>query len=142
MFGLFESKKKSVPAKILVIDDEPDLVSTIQCRLEWSKFEVVAADNGEEGLEKAANEKPDLILLDIDMPGMNGHEVLDRLRNRRDLRDIPVIMCTALCEAEDIAKASSYDIVDYIAKPFDFSELVEKISNVLANKALSKHRAG
>jgi DNA-binding response OmpR family regulator len=126
MFGLSKSKKKSIPAKILVIDDEPDLVSTIQCRLEWCKFEVI-------------KEKPDLILLDIDMPGMNGHEVLDRLRNRPDLRDIPVIMCTALCEAEDIAKASSYGVMDYIAKPFDFSELVEKISNVLDNKALSEH---
>jgi len=139
MFGLTKSKKNSIPAKILVIDDEPDLVSTIQCRLEWCKFEVVAAGNGEEGLEKAASEKPDLILLDIDMPGMNGHEVLDCLRNRPDLRDIPVIMCTALCEAEDIAKASSYGVRDYIAKPFDFSELVEKISNVLGDKMLSKH---
>ena len=139
MFGLTKSKKNSIPAKILVIDDEPDLVSTIQCRLEWCKFEVVAAGNGEEGLEKAASEKPDLILLDIDMPGMNGHEVLDCLRNRPDLRDIPVIMCTALCEAEDIAKASSYGVRDYIAKPFDFSELVEKISNVLGDKTLSKH---
>ncbi len=142
MFGLSKSKKKSIPAKILVIDDEPDLVSTIQCRLEWSKFEVLAAGNGEEGLEKAANEKPDLILQDIDMPDMNGHEVLDRLRNHPDLRDIPVIMCTALCGAEDIAKASSYDVVDYIAKPFDFAALVDKISNVLGNKALSKHRPG
>ncbi len=142
MFGLSKSKKKSIPAKILVIDDEPDLVSTIQCRLEWCKFQVVTAGNGEDGLEKAASEKPDLILLDIDMPGMNGHEVLDRLRNRPDLRDIPVIMCTALCDAEDIAKASSYGIVDYIAKPFDFSELVEKISIFLGNKSLSEHRAG
>ncbi len=142
MFGLSKSKKKSIPAKILVIDDEPDLVSTIQCRLEWCKFQVVTAGNGEDGLEKAASEKPDLILLDIDMPGMNGHDVLDRLRNCPDLRDIPVIMCTALCEAEDIAKASSYGIVDYIAKPFDFSELVEKISNFLGSKSLSEHRAG
>jgi len=141
MFGLSKSKKKSVPAKILVIDDEPDLVGTIQCRLEWCKFEVVTASNGEEGLEKAAKEKPDLILLDIDMPAMKGHEVLDHLRNRPGLRDIPVIMCTALCGAEDIAKASSYGVADYIAKPFDFAALVEKISNVLGNKALSKHRA-
>jgi len=139
MLGLPKSKKKTIPAKILVIDDEPDLVSTIQCRLEWCKFEVVAAGNGQEGLGKAANEKPDLILLDINMPGMNGHEVLDRLRNCPDLRDIPVIMCTALCEAEDIAKASSYGVADYIAKPFDFSELVEKISNVLGNKVVSEH---
>jgi len=139
MFGLSKSKKKSIPAKILVIDDEPDLVSTIKCRLEWCKFQVVTAGNGEDGLEKAASEKPDLILLDIDMPGMNGHDVLDRLRNCPDLRGIPVIMCTALCEAEDIAKASSYGIVDYIAKPFDFSELVEKISNFLVSKSLSEH---
>ena len=142
MFGLSKSKKKSIPAKILVIDDEPDLVSTIQCRLEWCKFVVATAGNGEDGLKKAAKEKPDLILLDIDMPGMDGHEVLERLRNRPDLRDIPVIMCTALCEAEDIAKASSYGIVDYIAKPFDFSDLVEKISNFLGSKSLSGHRAG
>ena len=139
MFGLFKSKKNSIPAKILVVDDEPDLVSTVQCRLEWSKFKVVTASNGEEGLEKAAGEKPDLILLDIDMPGMNGHEMLSHLRNRPGLKDIPVIMCTALCEAEDIAKASSYGVVDYIAKPFDFSSLIEKISNVLGNKTISKH---
>jgi CheY-like chemotaxis protein len=139
MLGLHKSKKKAMPAKMLVIDDEPDLVSTIQCRLEWCKFEVITAGSGEEALEKAANEKPDLILLDINMPGMDGHEVLNRLRNRPDLRDIPVIMCTALCEAEDIAKASSYGVVDYIAKPFDFSELVEKISNVLGKKVVGEH---
>lgn len=139
MFGLFKSKKNSIPAKILVIDDEPDLVSTVQCRLEWCKFEVVTAGNGQEGLDKAEKEKPDLILLDIDMPGMNGHEMLGHLRNRPEMKDIPVIMCTALCEADDIAKASSYGVVDYIAKPFDFSNLVEKISNVLGNKTVGKH---
>jgi len=139
MLGLSKSKKKTIPAKMLIIDDEPDLVSTMQCRLEWCKFKVVTANSGEEGLEKAANEKPDLILLDIDMPGMNGHEVLDRLRNSPNLRNIPVIMCTALCDPEDIAKASSYGVADYIAKPFDFSELVEKISNVLRNKAVGEH---
>jgi CheY-like chemotaxis protein len=139
MFGLTKSKKKSIAAKILVIDDEPDFVSTVQCRLEWCKFDVVTASNGQEGLEKATSEKPELILLDIDMPGMSGHEVLEHMSNRPDLKGIPVIMCTALCEAEDIAKASSYGVVDYIAKPFDFSELVEKISNVLGIKTLAEH---
>jgi two-component system sensor histidine kinase/response regulator len=138
MFGLTKSKKKSIAAKILVIDDEPDLVSTVQCRLEWCKFDVVTASNGQEGLEKATSEKPELILLDIDMPGMSGHEVLEHMSNRPDLKEIPVIMCTALYEAEDIAKASSYGVVDYIAKPFDFSELVEKISNVLGIKTLGE----
>jgi two-component system sensor histidine kinase/response regulator len=138
MFGLFKSKKNSIPAKILVVDDEPDLVSTVQCRLEWCKFKVVTASNGQEGLEKAASEKPDLILLDIDMPEMNGHEMLSHLRNRPQLKDIPVIMCTAFCEADDIAKASSYGVVDYIAKPFDFSSLVEKISRVLGGKTAAR----
>jgi twitching motility two-component system response regulator PilH len=72
------------------------------------------------------------------MPGMNGHEMLAHLTDRPDLRDIPVIMCTAMCEAEDIAQASSRGVVDYVAKPFDFSELVEKINNVLGKEPPSK----
>ena len=134
MFKFFGSKKNSVATKILVVDDEPDLVSTVRYRLEYCKFEVETASNGEEGLKKAASEKPDLILLDIDMTGMNGHEMLGHLKNSPDLRDIPVIMCTAMCEAEDIAEASSLGVADYVAKPFDFSELVEKINNVLKEK--------
>ena len=134
MFGLFKSKKKPAQAKILVIDDEPDLVSTVQCHLRWCHYEVITATNGKEGLEKAVNEKPDLILLDINMPVMNGHGTLERLRKHTDLKDIPVIMLTALCEAEDIAIVSSYGIADYITKPFDFTELMEKIANALENK--------
>jgi len=131
MFGLFKSKQKSVPAKILVVDDEPDYVSTIQCRLEWCHYKVITATNGKEALEKAINEKPDLILLDTNMPVMNGHEMLERMRKDPILKGIPVIMVTAFCEAKDIATASSYGIKDYFAKPFDFAELMEKIANAL-----------
>jgi len=134
VLGIFKSKKHLDRARILVVDDEPDLVSTIQCRLEWCKCEVITAANGEEGLEKAVNEKPDLILLDTDMPVMNGHEMLERIRKHPDLKDTPVIMCTALCEAQDIARALSYGIADYVTKPFDFTELIEKITNTLENK--------
>lgn len=134
MFGLFKSKKKPTQAKILVVDDEPDLVSTVQCHLGWCHYEVITATNGKEGLEKAVNEKPDLILLDVSMPVMNGHEMLERLRKHPDLKDIPVIMLTALCEADDIAIVSSYGISDYVTKPFDFAELMEKIANALENK--------
>lgn len=134
MLGLFKSKKKLTQAKILVIDDEPDLVSTIQCHLKWYHYEVITATDGKEGLEKAVNEKPDLILLDISMPVMNGHEMLERLRKHPDLKDVPVIMLTALCEAKDITTASSYGIADYVTKPFDFTELMEKIASALGNK--------
>ena len=133
MFGLFKSKKKTERAKILIVDDEPDYITAIQCRLEWSRYEVITASNGEEGLRKVASEKPDLVLLDTNMPVMNGHEVLERLKQYSELKNIPVIMVTALCEAEDIAKASSYGVVDYVAKPFDFTDLVEKIENALRN---------
>jgi len=131
MLGLFKSKKKSTRAKILVVDDEPDLVNTVQCRLKWHRCEVITASNGKEGLEKAISERPDLILLDLNMPVMNGHEMLKRLRNHPDAKNTPVIMLTALCEAQDIAAVSSYGIADYVTKPFDFTELMEKIANAL-----------
>jgi two-component system alkaline phosphatase synthesis response regulator PhoP len=134
MLGLFKSKKKTSRARVLVVDDEADIVSTIQYRLEFCEFEVITATNGKEGLEKAANEKPDLILLDISMPVMNGHEMLERLKNSPDLKDIPVIMLTAYSDAKDVTKAADLGIVDYITKPFDFTELMGKISNALGNK--------
>lgn len=140
MLGLFRSRKKSAPPRILVVDDEPDYVSTIQCRLEWCHYEVITAANGQEALEKARTGKPDLILLDTSMPVMNGHKMLDHLRRDPVLKDMPVIMVTALCEPEHIAKASSYGVVDYIAKPFDFNELLEKISTLLEKRTLTSTR--
>ncbi|MHC4644886.1 MAG: response regulator [Planctomycetota bacterium] len=137
MFGLFKPRKKPAPAKVLVVDDEPDYVSTIKCRLEWCQYQVITAANGQEGLEKARSERPDLILLDTGMPVMNGHEMLEHMSRDSELKDIPVIMVTALCDAQDIAEASSYGVADYVAKPFDFTELVEKIADTLARKTLS-----
>ncbi len=134
MFGFFKSGKKSGKAKILIVDDEPDYVGTIQHHLEWSNYQTVVAVNGKECLEKALSEKPDLILLDTSMPVMNGHETLENMSNDPQLKNIPVIMVTAACEVDDIATASSFGIVDYIAKPFDFAELKEKIANALEGK--------
>jgi len=134
MLGLFKSKKKAKHPRILVIDDEPDLVSTMQCRLEWYGCEIISACNGQDGMEKAASEKPDLILLDTTMPVVNGHEMLEQLRRDPALKDTPVIMVTAICAPEDIAKASSYGVADYVTKPFDYAELMEKIKNTLQDK--------
>jgi CheY-like chemotaxis protein len=131
MLKLFKSKQKTDRAKILLVDDEPDIVDTIQCRLEANNFDVVTASNGQEGLEKASDEQPDLILLDTNMPVMNGHEMLEHIKKHPDLKEIPVIMCTALCEAHDIAAASAYGIADYVTKPFDYTDLIEKITGAL-----------
>jgi len=134
MLGLFNKNKKKKDASqavILIIDDEKDLVSTVQYRLKFSDCEVITAYNGQEGLEKAAAEKPDLILLDTNMPVMNGHETLKQLRANPELKHIPVIMLTAISSPQDIAAASSYGIADYVTKPFDFTELMEKVSSAL-----------
>ena len=134
MFGLTSSKKKSDKAKVLIVDDEIDCISIVQCRLEWCNYEVITATNGKEGLEKAVSEKPDLILLDTNMPVMNGHEMLERMRNDQVIQDTPVVMVTALCDAKDIDTASSFGISDYVTKPINFVKLIEKISNILSKK--------
>lgn len=131
MVGSLKSKRQTTAVRILVVDDEPDIVNIIQCHLESCKCEVITAANGAEGLEKAAKEKPDLILLDINMPTMNGLQMLERLKKNQDLKDIPVIMSTVICEPQDIALASSYGIADYITKPFELAELAGKITKVL-----------
>lgn len=134
MLKLFKSKRRTSQAKILIVDDEPDLVSTVQYRLKFAECDVVTAANGQEGLEKAESERPDLILLDTNMPVMNGHEMLERLRADANLRDIPVIMLTARCEAQDIAAASAHGVSDYVTKPFEFVQLMDKIRGVLNDK--------
>ncbi len=133
MFRLFKSKTEARQAKILVVDDEPDLVCTIQCRLEANDYDVVTAGDGREGLEVAAAERPDLILLDTNMPVMNGHEMLERLRSHPDIKDTPVVMCTALSEARDIDTAASYNVADYVTKPFDCTSLMEIIERALGH---------
>ena len=122
---------KAAPPKILIVDDERDLVSTVEFRLKFSNYTVVTAANGQEGLAKAATEDPDLILLDLAMPIIDGHEMLKQLRANPKLKGIPVIMLTAICDCQDIAIASSYGVVDYVTKPFDFAELEEKVESAL-----------
>ena len=136
MLKLFKSKKQTSQVKILLVDDEPDLVSTVQYRLKFANCDVVTASNGQEGLKTAAAEKPDLILLDTNMPVMDGHETLARLKADPHLKNIPVIMLTARCEPQDIAAASAHGVSDYVTKPFDFAELVEKIRAVLKDERL------
>lgn len=127
-------KKKSDRVKILVIDDEPNIVQTLQDRLEMNDYKVITACNGKEGLEKALSEKPDIILLDVIMPIMDGHEMLERLRRSEAGKEIAVIMLTARSQSQDVARANACGIEDYVVKPFDLSELLEKVENILQKK--------
>ena len=132
-------KKKGDKTKILVIDDEPNIVQTLQDRLEMNEYIVVTAGNGKEGLEIALIEEPDIILLDVIMPIMDGHEMLEALRKHPEGKDIAVIMLTARSQTKDITRANACGIEDYIVKPFDLSELLEKIESIVeSRKALAR----
>jgi len=137
MFEFLWSKKKTERAKILVIDDEPNIVQTLKDRLEMNDYRVVTASNGREGLEMAMTEKPDIILLDVIMPVMDGHEMLEHLRKTDEGRDVAVIMLSARSQNQDIARANACGIEDYIVKPFDLSELLEKIEGILEHKNIA-----
>jgi DNA-binding response OmpR family regulator len=130
----FLFKKKSDKVKILIVDDEPNIVQTLQDRLEMNEYDVVTACNGKEGLERAVEHKPDIILLDVIMPLMDGHEMLEALRNQPGCDEMSVIMLTARSQTQDIARANACGIEDYIVKPFDLSELLEKIEVIADNK--------
>jgi DNA-binding response OmpR family regulator len=134
MFDFFGLCKKSCKTKILVVDDEPNIVQTLKDRLEMNEYMVTTACNGQEGLRLAQQESPDLVLLDVIMPIMDGHEMLEQLRRQEWGRRISVIMLTARSQVQDIARARACDIEDYIIKPFDLSELLEKIENILERK--------
>ena len=139
MFDFLGIKKRTDKVKILVIDDEPNIVQTLQDRLEMNDYEVVTAGNGKEGLKKSLQEKPDVILLDVIMPVMDGHEMLEALRKQPDGNFPSVIMLTARSQTQDIARANACGIDDYIVKPFDLSELLEKIEVVVeSRKAVAK----
>ncbi len=134
MLGLFKPKKETSRAKILLVDDEPDVVEMVQHRLELSGCEVITSANGKEGLERATNERPDLIVLDINMPVMNGLEMLEHLRSNPGLRSTPVIMCTTSGRTQNITRAMSFNISGYVTKPFDCTELMRKIVGVLESR--------
>jgi CheY-like chemotaxis protein len=117
---------------ILVIDDNIKTVKLVESRLKANGYEVISSTSGIQGLEKAKKELPDLILLDIMMPDMNGYEVIEKLKKDGDTKSIPVIMLTARREIEDIEKSMFvYGAVGYISKPFSAHELLKKIKNAL-----------
>ncbi len=120
-----------MPKKILVIDDEPMVVRMATDGLTARGFTVVSAPNGYEGLIAARGEKPDLILLDIEMPDLNGHEVLARLRKDERTKDIPVIHLSAVGDFTEQLHAMEDGSADYITKPIKPAELADRVEAFL-----------
>lgn len=117
--------------RILVIDDEPDLLSLAKARLELAGYEVLTASDGEEGLEKARTSAPDLILLDLMLPKMDGFEVCEALKIDEKYKHIPIIILTVKFQPVDIRFAKALGADAYITKPFEGKELVEKIRELI-----------
>jgi len=125
---------EAVGGKILVVDDYPANVKLLERNLHVAGYETVAAYDGEEALEKVRAERPDLILLDIMLPKVNGFEVCQRLRADEATAVIPIIMITALKETEDRIRGLEVGADDFISKPFDRGELLARVKSLLQIK--------
>jgi len=123
--------------KILTVDDSRIVRMLISRALQGYDCQIVEATNGEEGLAAALRENPDLILLDVTMPVMDGFELLARLRQEATLAKVPVIMLTAESSQESVAKADGLGVSGYIAKPFKEEVLRDRINGIIALTAKS-----
>lgn len=113
---------------ILVIDDVPDNMLVLPRLLRRKNFKILVATNGPYGLQVAENARPDLILLDVLMPGMNGFEVCQRLKSQSSTQDIPVIFMTALSDIADKVKGFQVGAADYVTKPLQYEEVLSRVS--------------
>ena len=123
-----------MPQKILAVDDSKTIRLIVSKAFKAYDCAVLEAANGVEGLSLAAKEKPDLIILDITMPVMDGYEMLNRLRADRDLKQVPVIMLTAEVGRENVIKVAKQGVRDYVVKPFKEDLIVERVGRVLELK--------
>jgi len=115
--------------KILIIEDEEDMVEGLRFNLEARDYIVVAATDGETGMKIAAGEQPDLVILDLMLPGMNGYEVCKKLKEASP--DIPIVMLTAKSQESDIVTGLDLGADDYITKPFSILEVLARINALL-----------
>jgi DNA-binding response OmpR family regulator len=117
--------------KVLLVDDEPSIVKMVGKRLEVEGFEVLLAMDGQEGLKKAQTEQPELIILDVMLPKLNGYEVCTMLKQDTRYQKIPIILFTAKAQEKDEKLGLECGANAYIRKPFKAPELVEKIRTLL-----------
>ncbi|GAA3909243.1 hypothetical protein GCM10022228_19870 [Halomonas cibimaris] len=119
-------------AKVLVVDDEPNILLSLEFLIQQAGFTVTTAGDGESALEHVDTAPPDLVLLDISLPGISGFDVLERLRGNDATRALPIIMLTAHGREVEREKGMALGADDYITKPFSTRALVDKVSALLA----------
>lgn len=119
-----------MPKKILAVDDERHIVRLIQVNLERAGYEVATAYDGREALKKIDEEKPDMVVLDVMMPYMDGLETLKQIRSNPATRDLPVIMLTAKAQDQDVFRGYSQGVDIYLTKPFNPMELLTFVKRI------------
>ncbi|HEU5220417.1 MAG TPA: response regulator transcription factor [Gemmatimonadales bacterium] len=128
--------------RILVVDDEPDITALVAYHLARAGYRVSTAGNGQDALKAARDERPDIVVLDLMLPGVSGYEVLRELRQRRETADVGVILLTARREEVDRIKGLSLGADDYLTKPFSPQELTLRVAALLRRLAAPAVAAG
>ena len=118
--------------KVLIVEDHPDMRELLVWQMELIGFLAIPAKHAREGVEKAMQEKPHLILMDIMMPGMDGREAARLLRSNPETRDIPILAATALFRESDLRSCIEAGCNDYIVKPFTFQQLQGKVQEFIS----------
>ena len=122
-----------MPKEILIVDDEPSIVVPVQFLMQQQGYSVLVAEDGHDALDMIYKYQPDLVLLDIMLPGIDGYEVCEIVRLNPKLRDVKIIFLTAKGREVEIAKGLALGADAYITKPFSNAELVAKVKSVLEN---------
>ncbi|HET9133957.1 MAG TPA: response regulator [Gemmatimonadales bacterium] len=128
--------------RVLVVDDEPDITALVAYHLAKAGYRVSTASNGPDALKAAREERPDVVVLDLMLPGLSGYDVLAELRKRDETRDVGVIMLTARGEEPDRIKGFSLGADDYLSKPFSPAELTMRVQAILRRLAAPAVAAG
>jgi DNA-binding response OmpR family regulator len=116
---------------VLVADDDPDILNLVMLRLERDGYEVVGASDGEGALEQALERVPDLAVLDVSMPKLDGYEVAQRLRAHEGTKEVPIIFLTARAQKSDVARGLGAGASDYVTKPFSTADLRLRVQAAL-----------
>src|SRR4051812_28138319 len=122
---------KQTPVKVLVVEDERDIAALVTYHLTKEGYRVRTAETGQEALDGILAERPDLVILDLMLPGLSGYEILAEMRARRDSAELPVVVLTARRDEADRVKGLELGADDYVTKPFSPRELVLRVSAVL-----------
>lgn len=117
--------------RVLVCDDDPVILRLLQVNLELEGYDVLLAHHGEEAYDLAAREAPDLVILDIMMPRLDGYQTCEKLKGNEVTRDVPVVFLSAKAQRSDIERGKRYGVADYLTKPFDPAELLDVVERLV-----------